>query len=66
MQTDIVLRSNTGKYHLGLGNASSCNGRSGKFTNATNEQVRSANDSSFCKKCFWKGKETAIAYCDQK
>ena len=59
VKPDHILRSSTGMYHMGRGNASTCNGRSGKFVKATNDQVHNANESSFCKKCFWEGKKTA-------
>jgi len=55
---DKILRSKTGKYHLGVDSSSRCNGRSGKFGYPTAEQFARADDSSLCTKCFWDGKNT--------
>jgi hypothetical protein len=57
---DYIIRSRTGKYHIGSINSSVCNGRSGRFNRADVELVTTAQESSFCKKCFWEGKKSAL------
>lgn len=57
---DTVIKSKAGTYHIGAQGASHCNGRSGKFTDAKFADVQSADESKFCKKCFWNGKQGAL------
>ena len=59
---DVVLRSNTGKYHMGFQNASSCNGRTGRYLEASTIMIENASEGSFCKKCFFNGKQGAMEH----
>ena len=56
--SDKVIRSKTGKYHLGTGSSSRCNGRSGRFATPLSSQFDRASDSSLCSKCFNQGRDT--------
>mgnify|MGYP006231159853 FL=1 len=51
-----VIRSQTGKYHLGLGSATNCNGRKQIGVRVSSFQdALKASESSLCKKCFLSG-----------
>lgn len=63
MASTIVKSVSTGKYHFGGANAVSCN-HSGqrkrpRLSLPSRASVEAAQESSFCKKCFWSGKPDA-------
>lgn len=60
--SDKIVRSKTGKYHIGSQNAAICNGRTGRFAVTTIDQAKLAAPSSFCAKCFPLGLDDAIQY----